>query len=52
MYASATEERTCGIPPNYSISVSLVFFFASFTSPDVRDLFTFGLGELIAPVED
>lgn len=52
MYASATEGRTCGVSFDYSITASLVFFFALSTSPDVRDLFTFSLGEFVAPVDD
>lgn len=41
-----------GFSFDYSISTSFVFFFALSTSPDVRDLFTFGLGEFVAPVDD
>lgn len=41
-----------GVSFDYSISVSFVFFFGLSASPATRDLFTFGLGEFVAPVDD
>jgi len=41
-----------GISFDYSISVRFFFFFGLSASPAVRDLFTFGLEELVAPVDD
>ena len=44
--------RGPGVSFDYSISVRFFFFFGLSASPAVRDLFTFGLEELVAPVDD
>lgn len=44
--------RGPGISFDYSMSINFVFFFGLSASPAVRDLFIFGLGELVAPVDD